>query len=460
MSARRAAVIGGGPSGLCAVAALAPSFDHVYLVERGELSSTAKGSVPQARHPHLLLARGRQALEELLPGFHERMATGGALDLDESYDIALCGPMGWLPRIPTGVRQLYASRTLLDDALRGLIGALANVTIWSGTEVRGLVFDRRDGRDRLTGVVTRSRAGADQPPLAVDLVVDATGRGDRCVAWLSEAGIAPPHETVVDIDLGYATRWYRRSEPPPAGWWWKGALFFETSRSPSCVLFPVEDDQFLVNIAGRGDRAPPTEEAGFLAELEKLPTELALETVRRSTPTSRVYGYRVPQSRLRHFERWRRAPAGFLALGDSVCTFNPNHGQGISVAAVAATLLKAHVGTYGPDDPALPAHFFRAQRELIRDPWRLSSGTDLWEPGTVSNAGPSTRLAGGFCSLLWAAGAVEPSARRQLARFANMMTPLSDSFRLGAFAELMTGLVQTRRALRTQGETSPLPPIP
>ena len=43
---------------------------------------------------------------------------------------------------------------------------------------------------------------------------------------------------------------------------------------------------------------------------------------------------------LRHFERLETFPRGLLPIADAICRFNPVYGQGISVAAQEACLLK------------------------------------------------------------------------------------------------------------------------
>lgn len=68
-----AVVIGAGMGGLMAARALADHYDQVTIFERDALpdSPDPRKSVPQGRHSHGLLARGREILEQLFPGFTE-----------------------------------------------------------------------------------------------------------------------------------------------------------------------------------------------------------------------------------------------------------------------------------------------------------------------------------------------------------------------------------------------------
>ena len=60
-----ALVVGGGMAGLLAARVLAEHFDRVTIVERDRLPAgpEPRGGVPQARHVHGMLMRGRLILE-------------------------------------------------------------------------------------------------------------------------------------------------------------------------------------------------------------------------------------------------------------------------------------------------------------------------------------------------------------------------------------------------------------
>ncbi len=75
-----AVVIGGGMAGLLAARVLSEHFERVRIVERDgfpEGPSFRKG-VPQARHLHTLMARGRLIVNELFPGIEDELVEAGA----------------------------------------------------------------------------------------------------------------------------------------------------------------------------------------------------------------------------------------------------------------------------------------------------------------------------------------------------------------------------------------------
>ena len=79
-----AIVIGASMGGLLAARALADHFDQVTIVERDALPQFCepRKGVPQGRHTHGLLARGREVLEQLFPGLGQELVAEGAISGD------------------------------------------------------------------------------------------------------------------------------------------------------------------------------------------------------------------------------------------------------------------------------------------------------------------------------------------------------------------------------------------
>jgi hypothetical protein len=84
-------------AGLMAARVLLKHFENVTILDRDRLPDTPepRKGVPQARHVHVLMLRGRRILEELFPGFEQRMFANGAIDLDMGADIEWLSPFGW-----------------------------------------------------------------------------------------------------------------------------------------------------------------------------------------------------------------------------------------------------------------------------------------------------------------------------------------------------------------------------
>ena len=81
---RHAIVIGASMGGLLAGRALADFYDEVTLIDRDALPHRyePRKGVPQGRHTHGLLARGREVLDQLFPGFTAELVAEGAVPGD------------------------------------------------------------------------------------------------------------------------------------------------------------------------------------------------------------------------------------------------------------------------------------------------------------------------------------------------------------------------------------------
>jgi 2-polyprenyl-6-methoxyphenol hydroxylase-like FAD-dependent oxidoreductase len=463
MRGAHAVVVGGSVAGLCAARVLAGVYDRVTVVERDALpdGTTSRPGVPQARHVHALLVRGRRELERLFPGFDAAMRAAGAQELDFARDFATLRPQGWGPRVDARLPTLYASRGLLERVVRDLLRRQTPVTLRDATVVEGLVLDGA-APAAVRGVRVRRRDGGAPEALAATLVVDASGRGSRVLGWLEAAGIPPPAEDVVDPYAAYATRWYQAPPPAsrPAEWWWRGVWIdpVEPHHPTAAVLFPVEDDRWIVTVAGFAGRQPPTDVDGFTTALERLRSPIIADAVRHAAPLSPVHGYGDMRNRFRHFERWPAAPRGLLAAGDAVCAFNPVYGQGMTCAAVSATLLRATLAALGPDHPELPTRFFATQAGFLRDPWDLATGADF-RFGTTAGPRPALaallrRLADGLFEI----ATDDPDLLTRVGEVLNLVRPVRDLFLPDVAPLVAAGAL--RRALRPRRVLRQLPAVP
>src|SRR5215218_4235605 len=247
-----AVVLGASMGGLAAAGVLADVYGRVTVVDRDLLPAPGvqRKGVPQGRHAHGLLARGREILEELFPGLTQELLDQGALRGDITWDMRWGLDGGMHRRVRSGMEGLLASRPLLEAQVRARLLALPNVRAIEVCDVSGLVSSEDNAR--VTGVRVR-RQGTDgaEETIAADLVVDAGGRGSRTPAWLEALGYAPPEEEQVKIGVGYASRFYRRS-PEDFG----GALGFFAAPAPDArhkrggLALAQEGDRWLVTLAG------------------------------------------------------------------------------------------------------------------------------------------------------------------------------------------------------------------
>ncbi|MCW3845494.1 FAD-binding protein, partial [Micromonospora yasonensis] len=193
----QAIVLGGSIGGLLAARVLSESYATVTVFDRDELPAAAadRKGVPQSEHSHGLLARGRQILEELFPGLTADLAAQGAVPVDIQQDCLWVNDGHRIPRVASGLDGLCVSRRALEAYVRGRVRALPNVVVRDSCEAVGLIADADGGR--VTGARILPHGGREERHGA-DLVVDATGRGNRGPTWLAELGYQPPVEDRVN----------------------------------------------------------------------------------------------------------------------------------------------------------------------------------------------------------------------------------------------------------------------
>jgi 2-polyprenyl-6-methoxyphenol hydroxylase-like FAD-dependent oxidoreductase len=428
---------------MLAARVLSDHFDAVTLLERDRFpeAPAARKGLPQGRHAHILLERGREILERFLPGLTGELVRTGAAPLDFTRDVAWLSPAGWYVRFPGDLRLLACSRDLLDWVVRGRVTALPKVRIRQGADVAGLIRGPGEG-GRVTGVRLRSCAAEDEvnysgAVLAADLVVVAGGRRSRLPEWLTALGFEPPAETVVNSFQGYASRYYR----PPTGFApdWK-ALYIQQAPPADPrggLVSPVEGGRWLVSLIGGDGDYPPTDEAGFLAFARSLRSPALYEAIAAAEPLTPIAGQRATDNRLRHYDRPGRLPDGVVALGDAVFAFNPVYGQGMSAAALGAEVLDGWLREDGHHNLGRGRDFQSRLARATAVAWQLSTGAD-YRFRTTEGPPQSwvARLTGRYLAAVMRAATRRPWVRRRLAEVLHLLRPPSALFGAGALARL------------------------
>jgi prepilin-type N-terminal cleavage/methylation domain-containing protein len=439
-----AVVVGGSMAGMLAARVLSDHFDRVTLLERDRFAETpgARKGLPQGRHVHALLERGRRAAERFLPGLTGELVRGGAEPLDATGDVAWMNPIGWCVRFPGKLLMISSTRDLIDWGVRRRVAALPNVRILEGVDVAGLVRGPGDG-GRVGGVRVRSRGAAADidhgaAEVAADLVVVADGRNSRLPEWLSALGCESPQETVVNSFQGYASRLYR----PPARFKadWKAIYIEQAPPGDPCggLVFPVEGGRWLVSLVGGDGQYPPTDDAGFLDFARGLRSPALYEAIMQAEPLTPIAGQRSTENRLRRYDSLESLPEGVVAVGDAVCAFNPVYGQGMTAAALGAEVLDCWLRKESSHRGSRRGLDFR--RRLARATaaaWQFSAGADYRFRTTVgATPGRVAQLAGRHTARVMRAATRRPWVRRRLAEVLHLLRPSTALFGPGVLARL------------------------
>lgn len=432
---RHAVVLGGSLAGLLAARVLAEHFERVTLIERDAYSDTpeVRKGIPQANHVHGLLLRGRQVLEELSPGLQDEMIAAGVPLVDMANDIAWFTRAGWGVRFPSELKVLAFTRPVLDLHVRRRLAQNPKIEIADGMEVLGLLGNPIE--NRVAGVMLIPRdTDADRRvarELRADLVVDATGRASRAPRWLKDIGYEPPQETVVNAHLGYASRLYRIPENFDGEWVCAYVQSAPPQKKRGGILFRVEDNRWLLTLIGGGHDYPPSDEHGFLEFAESLRDPIIADAIRNAEPLSPIRTHRATENRVRHFESVKNLPENFVVLGDAACAFNPVYGQGMTIAALGALMLRQCLREH--DDGNLSGLAQQFQRRLARvnkAPWLMATGEDYRYHETEGGApGVMTRFMHWYMDRVLQLATREVAVRSVLLQVFNLLLPPSALFR-------------------------------
>ncbi len=222
--------------------------------------------------------------------------------------------------------------------------------------------------------------------IQADLVVDASSNGQLTLNLLAALGLPTPEETTVGIDVGYSSAIFEI--PQYSAGEWKGVFTLpEPPRNRrGSLLMQVEGNCWLVSLGGNHDVKMPEDETCFLEFAQQLRTHTihnAIKGAKRCTPIAR---YGLKASRWRHFEKLETFPVGLIPFGDTICRFNPIYGQGMSVAAKEACLLRHLLETAAAEGKGLGSvatDFLAHAQPIIDAPWATAVIPDFVDPLTV-----------------------------------------------------------------------------
>jgi 2-polyprenyl-6-methoxyphenol hydroxylase-like FAD-dependent oxidoreductase len=434
-----AIVIGASMGGLAAAAALAEHFERVTVVERDELPSSPqpRRGVPQGKHAHGLQPGGLVALEGLLPGLTAALSAGGAPTGDLAGEAGWYVGGGWLARSTAGVPGVGLTRPYLEHQVRVRVAARPGVILRDRTQVSALTTARDvQGRIRVTGVEIADGARR----LAADLVVDASGRNSALPAWLRGFGYPMPDEERVHCKMAYLTRrWLLRD----------GALGSDVltviapAGSPMFgVLIAQEDGSHIVTLGGLLSNGPARNDDAYLAFARRLPDPRIADALEGGRPLTELQPSHFPFSVRRRYDKLAAFPAGLLAIGDAIASFNPMYGQGMTVAALQAVALRDQLGR----GPLRPRRFFRAAHKIEDVAWRISTGGDLRFPTVQGRRTLDMKLMNRYLDRLLSAARSDPLLAQQFLRVSAFIDPPQSLFKASVIRRVLTAGPPTGRS--------------
>jgi 2-polyprenyl-6-methoxyphenol hydroxylase-like FAD-dependent oxidoreductase len=176
----------------------------------------------------------------------------------------------------------------------------------------------------------------------------------------------------------------------------------------------------MVAAATLGPIRPPTTPAELLDFGEGIAPAYALAAARAAEPLGGVSVHQYPSNRWRRYDKMRRLPERFVVLGDALCSFNPIYGQGMTVAAIEATILGQCLRA---GDADLPRRFHRAAAKPVKVAWQTAVGSDLALPEVQGRQNLSMRLTNAYTERVLRAAEVDPLVVQDFLRVVGMVAP-------------------------------------
>lgn len=432
LTVTKAIVVGGGIAGMCAAKVLAEHVDEVVLLERDQYpkGSDHRRGVPQSKMFHTLLERGRRDIEAIFPGFHLLLESRKLPKISFGFNCALMTPRGWGRNVPVPVqRSLFCTRGFLESAMRDLFAADPRIKLIEQATATGLLSQTCANGQVCTGIRYKLKGNDKTLELTGSLIVDATGANSRARQWLQAINIDPPREHRLDPLLTYGGQLFKLKPNAkfPKHWWWTHGAFIQrvppTDNAAAHLIRQEGDLWLLTMVAGDGDQLPK-DEAGIDAFLSRMRSPLIHDMLPYFQPVGDLTSYRLPKNCWKYYEEWHETLHGFIAIGASTCVFNPNQGQGMSVAAGDAGILRNCLAeTIAPEK--LPKLFFHEQAKFQRNAYQLACSNDLKFTSVQGPRSISTRWFNWYRDAITAAGAADPWVARNVAEVDLLLEPIS-----------------------------------
>lgn len=357
--------------GLLAAAALSDAFGKITIIEKDSLAGSPRfrNGVAQGAHVHTLLGYGVEAMDSLIPGLMADIYSAGAVKIRRNFDIWFHDAIGPTPIRDVGILTPSVTRPLLEHVTRQRVLALPNVDLRDATKMLDFEIDEQGG---VSGIRVLNEDTYES--ISADLIVECSGRASKLETWLAGHGFGEAPSQRLKILMGYTSGFFRMPDDIAA----TGKACLMLAVPPgyrAAYLTPVDGNMWLATMYGRGkDTAPPDPE-GFVTWAKGLPHPVVHDMLVRADPVSKFKTYKIPYGVWYRYDQVPNFPRNLIPLGESLTSFNPMYGQGMSLAAGQALSLREAIK--GGLDAHMPARYFGGCNWLNGVGWSVMETRDF-----------------------------------------------------------------------------------
>ncbi|MEU3727612.1 hypothetical protein [Streptomyces sp. NPDC031705] len=250
--------------------------------------------------------------------------------------------------------------------------------------------------------------------------------------WLEALGVRGLRQAEVDSGLVYATRIFKA----PEGAHEMGFPIVNVQSDPrmpvpgrTATIVPIENGLWQATLSGTRGGRPTDDPEAFVPFAKSVRDPVVGLLLEGREPVTDVAVTQGTANRRVRFEK-ADLPDGFFAVGDSVATFNPLYGQGMTVAAQGLLAVRALLRAGGLARPGFGNAAQRALAPQVAAAWELATSQDIRYPGaTGMRPKPGAGLLDAYVGRLVAGAGTEERLTTAFFEVVTMSSPPAAWFR-------------------------------
>ena len=419
-----AVIIGGSVGGMVTAAYLTKHFRRITIIESDDVLSDAlmkskpselldyrcqlespmsvgRSGVPQIYQLHIIEGEGHKIMRELFPRLDDKLCHEHGISIYSLKKELRLSVNGVLlnQNLTEDFQWLGADRFTLETVLRReLCTQYGNQIEWkSNSRVTQLIVDQASNIVQGVRYRRRKTGGSSSLDIYSDFIVDCSGRNSSSTKWLKESLNLNVPSVQIHFGCGYLTFIGERFKTGHAEFD-SMPLLGCTANSPlrntGCYVTairkiePTNENSLgtlsTITLHCVNSEFPPNDSYDNLLAWVKENLDQEYYAILKSTKVcSPLATFRRAIDDRKYVESLgKRWPHNYVLLGDSMCTFNPQFGQGMTHACRQAREL-GKIFAENSDRLKDIAHIFNVRASAISEECWLLSTTNDWKTPTL-----------------------------------------------------------------------------
>ncbi|CAF1405913.1 unnamed protein product [Adineta ricciae] len=419
-----AIIMGGGIGGMVSAAYLTKYFKRITIIESDDIlndtlmkstpeeilnyrcrlespTSLGRSGVSQIYQLHVIEGEGYKIVRELFPHLEKKLFNEynvRTYSLKNEARLSVNGVLlnqNW----PEDILWLGLDRFTFETVLRReFCLQFPNQIEWKcNTRVTQLIVDQSS--NFVHGVKCRPKKNIDSTSFDLygDFILDCTGRNSSSTKWLKEDFNLNVPTTQIQFGCGYLSFIGERFQTGNSSLDSKSVICSTVDipqRNVGCYITPIREikstDKNSLRMLSKiaihcvNSEYPPSDSYEHLLEWVKERLDENFYSILKFT---KVYSPLIPYHRVASHRKYvevlkKKWPRNFILLGDSMCTFNPQFGQGMTHACRQAKILNRIFQDNHYQLEEVSYIYNRRASTISEECWLISTAND-WKTPTL-----------------------------------------------------------------------------